>query len=120
MPSDHKLVSMQSAGAWFALVVAGIGWFYIFGSQAAHGLQVIEAQAANRRRVYLRSINGTCLIALATCLFAGVYSIDPHHRPGLFMGDWLAVMALLLVSVVLAMADLRLTVKLRRPSGGEA
>jgi hypothetical protein len=111
---------MQSAGAWFALVVAGIGWFYIFGSQAARRLGTIEAQTANRRRVQLRSINGVCLIALATCLFAGVYSINAHDRPGLFVGDWVAVMLLLVLSVGLALADIRLTAKLRRPAETEA
>jgi hypothetical protein len=110
---------MQSAVAWFALVVAGIGWFYIFGSQAAHRLETIEAQATNRQRVFLRCVNGVCLIVLATSLFAGVFSIDARRRPGLYVGDWLAVMLLLVASVTLALADIRLTMRLRRAADGE-
>jgi hypothetical protein len=111
---------MQSAGAWFALAVAGVGWFYIFGSQAARHLETIETQAANRRRIFLRCINGVCLITLATCLFAGVYTIDPHLRPRVFLGDWMAVTLLVVLSMALAIMDVRLTARLRRPTGGEA
>jgi hypothetical protein len=111
---------MQSAVAWFALVVAGLGWFYVFGSQAARRLETIEARATNRRRIALRGINGACLIVLATGLFAGVYSIDARRRPGLYLIDWFTVMLLLLISVVLALVDVRLTMRLRRPAGGEA
>ncbi|HEX4125308.1 MAG TPA: hypothetical protein VHY37_11325 [Tepidisphaeraceae bacterium] len=109
---------MHSAAAWFALVIAGIGWFYIFGSQAAQRLETVEAQAVNRRRVRLRVCNGACLIALGSCMFAGLYSVEPASRPWLFVGVWIAVMLLLAVCVALALVDVRLTMRLRRSSGG--
>jgi Na+/H+ antiporter NhaD/arsenite permease-like protein len=98
----------------FALVVAATGWFYLFYSTAAQGLTAAEPQPANRRRVRLRRVGGVVMLLLGFSFYAGFYAVqwDPPGRD--FALVWLAVTVLLMILVVLALVDLRLTMKLRR------
>ncbi|HZL34077.1 MAG TPA: hypothetical protein VFC78_02130 [Tepidisphaeraceae bacterium] len=96
-----------------ALLIGIAGWYYLFYSRAAHKLAGIEAQPANLRRVRLRRANGGAMVALAILLYIGTRAIDSDRHPRQFLVIWLAVFAILVVIVLLAMADVRLTLTLR-------
>src|SRR5829696_2188422 len=101
---------MRHLAGIFALLTGAAGWFYLFYSRGAHRLSGIEDQRLNGRRIGLRRLGGLAMLLLGGFFFAGFYAFeDPHRRPGLFLGVWLAVFVLLIVLVVLAMIDLRLT-----------
>ena len=97
----------------FALIVAAAGWYYMFYSRAARNLSVIENESMNRKRQRLRQINGFCMVVLAVCMFAGVYTFDWQESPEGFVLVWVAVMILLIVILALVLADVRLTARLR-------
>ena len=98
----------------FALLTAAAGWFYLFYSRAAHNLSAVENQADNRSRVMLRRVGGVCMILLGVCFFMGFNTFDPRERPTAFVTTWLTVFLLLGTTIVLALIDIRLTVRLRR------
>jgi 4-amino-4-deoxy-L-arabinose transferase-like glycosyltransferase len=98
----------------FSLLVAAAGWYYMFYSRAVANLSGIENESLNRRRQRLRRIGGFVMFVLAIALFAGFHSVDSSTSAQAFVLVWLAVFLLLLTVLLLAMADLRLTWKLRR------
>ena len=98
----------------FSLIVAAFGWYYMFYSRAATNLSGIERQDLNRRRHRLRRIGGFVMVLLAVGMYAGFNSVDPQTSPSPFVAVWLTVFVLLLVTVILAMIDLRLTWRLRQ------
>ncbi|MGH7215084.1 MAG: hypothetical protein ACREIT_10010 [Tepidisphaeraceae bacterium] len=98
----------------FALLVAAAGWFYMFYSRAAVNLAGLEDQKLNRWRIRLRRVSGGAMFLLAIALFMGEYTFDAEERPQAFMLAWLAALLLLLMIVILALIDLRLTWRLRR------
>ena len=106
---------MQNFPAILAFVVGVAGWYYLFYSKAAGRLGGIESPAANNRRSRLRRINGVAMLLLAVGFYAG-FKFDPDSHPAVFLCLWIVVMLLLLLVVVLAIADLRLTARLRRKS----
>lgn len=98
----------------FALLTGAAGWYYLFYSRAAQGLEGIEEAALNDRRVRLRRVGGFAMLLLGGFFFAGSYAFgNPRETPGAFLTVWLTVFGLLIVIVVLAMADVRLTRRLR-------
>ena len=102
----------------FALLTGAAGWYYLFYSRAAQRLAVIEHQALNNRRIALRRVGGAAMLMLGGFFFAGFAAFDdPQLTPTRFLVIWLTVFALLIVIVVLALVDLRLTRRLRRISG---
>ena len=96
-----------------ALLTGVAGWFYLFYSRAAQGLAVLEEQNLNRRRIRLRRVGGLVMLLLAVGFYLGFYAADPQTHPRVFVGVWLGVMGLLAAIVLLALVDVRLTVKLR-------
>ncbi|MDB5323369.1 MAG: hypothetical protein JWN40_5000 [Phycisphaerales bacterium] len=98
----------------FSLLVAAAGWYYMFYSRAVANLTGIENESLNRRRQRLRRIGGFIMFLLAIALFAGFHSVDAGTSAQAFVLVWLSVFLLLLTVLLLAMADLRLTWKLRR------
>ena len=103
----------------FALITAAAGWFYMFYSGAAKRLQGIENQRLNARRVVLRRVGGAAMFLLGVFFFAGFYAFeDPKRSPSKFLAVWLTVFALLILVIVLAMVDLRLTRQLRANQKG--
>jgi drug/metabolite transporter (DMT)-like permease len=104
---------MQLVTGLFSLLIAAAGWYYMFYSRAATNLSGIERQDINRRRHRLRRAGGLVMLVLATCMYAGFNTVDPQTSPSPFVMVWLAVFVLLLITVILAMIDLRLTWKLR-------
>ena len=104
---------MQWLPAIFALLAGAAGWYYLFYSKAAHSLRSVEGQRINNQRMRLRRINGLMMLLLAIAFFAGFRTVDEKHSPVAFLLVWLAVLLLLAIVVVLAMVDLRLTMKLR-------
>lgn len=97
----------------FSLLVAAAGWFYMLYSRAAHHLAAIEEPAVNRRRIVLRRIGGSCMMVLGATFYVGC---DALLREDLRLAAWmmLAVFALMAVTLVLGLIDLRLTRALRR------
>lgn len=98
----------------FSLLVAAAGWYYLFYSRAVANLSGIENEQINRRRHRLRRAGGFVMLLLGAALFAGFHSVDSTTGAQAFVFVWLSVFALLLTVLLLAMADLRLTMKLRR------
>ena len=104
---------MQWLPAIFALLAGAAGWYYLFYSKAAHSLRSIEGERVNNQRMRLRRINGLMMLLLAVAFFAGFRTVDEKRSPAAFLLVWLAALLLLAIVVVLAMVDLRLTMKLR-------
>jgi UDP-N-acetylmuramyl pentapeptide phosphotransferase/UDP-N-acetylglucosamine-1-phosphate transferase len=100
----------------FAAAVAAIGWHYLFFSRAAHRLDRLEHHPTNHLRVRLRRVGGGCMFLLGVCFFALFYTVDLDHPSRAVACILLAVLLLLATIVLLAIADLRLTWKLRRRS----
>ncbi|CAA9435225.1 MAG: hypothetical protein AVDCRST_MAG64-3759 [uncultured Phycisphaerae bacterium] len=110
---------MRYLAGIFALLTGAAGWYYLFYSRAAHRLAGVEDDRLNGRRVRLRRVGGVAMLLLGAFFFAGSYAFDdPKQTPGAFLGVWVTVFALLLVIVVLAMVDLRLTRRLRSRQRG--
>jgi hypothetical protein len=98
-----------------ALSVAASGWYYMFYSRAAHRLESIENRHINLSRIRCRRASGGLLAAMGALIFVGSQHLaDPQSHPRTFISVWTAVMFLLLAIVILAMIDLRLTLKLRK------
>ena len=104
---------MRSIAAILDLLIGVSGWYYLFYSKAAIRLVGIENPVVNQRRQRLRRINGLVMLLLAGSFYAGVFTVKIEQTPQVFALVWLSVLILLLVIVVLAVADLRLTSKLR-------
>lgn len=104
---------MRPLLAIFALLVAAVGWYYLFYSRAAERLEGVEEDRDNRRRGILRRTNGIIMLLMAVGIAAGTLRME-RLTPEVLMLTWLGVMVLLFVSVVLALIDVRLTLKLRR------
>jgi hypothetical protein len=105
---------MKVLTAVLSLLAAVAGWYYMFYSIAAQKLGGIEEQSINQWRIRLRRIGGFAMFLLAVLMFAGVWSVDERGSPGAYLLIWAGVIALLLLIVILAFFDLRLTAKLRR------
>lgn len=109
---------MSIVSAILSLLIAVAGWHYLFHSTAAERLGVVEEGKANLRRVRLRRACGFLLLLLSACLYIGFRTLA---RPQLTQHDgvvaiaWFGVaMFLMLLVVVLAFLDIRLTARLRR------
>ena len=105
---------MHTMPAIFALIVGALGWYYLLYSRATERLERVEDQRSNRMRGLLRRSNAIVMLLMALGIAFGTYKFDGPGMEREFIATWAAVMMLLLVAVVLAMIDLRLTIKLRR------
>lgn len=105
---------MHAAPAIVALLVAALGWYYLFYSRAAHQLRAIEDENINRTRGLLRRVNAIIILLMALGIAFGSYKFDADRMPTAFLLTWSLVMLLLCLSVGLALFDLRLTWRLRR------
>ena len=97
----------------FSLLVAAAGWYYMFYSRAALKLSAVEGEQRNRLRQRCRQANGFVMFLLAVALYAGFNTVDPQASAQAFLTVWLCVFVLLLVIVLLALVDLRMTWRLR-------
>jgi UDP-N-acetylmuramyl pentapeptide phosphotransferase/UDP-N-acetylglucosamine-1-phosphate transferase len=102
-----------------SLLIAIAGWYYLFNSRAAANLQGVESDSRNRRRVRLRRAGGTAMLLLAVGLLVGFNTVDAGQSPHAYLLVWTAVMILLMIVVILALIDLRMTLKLRRNREGK-
>jgi hypothetical protein len=57
------------------------------------------------------------MLALGILFYLGCYGVNPDARPRAFLAVWLGVCLLLGALVVLALLDVRLTLRLRRLPG---
>jgi len=97
----------------FSLLVAAAGWYYMFYSRAALKLSPVEGEHRNRLRQRFRQANGFVMFLLAVALYAGFNTVDPQVSAQTFLTVWFCVFVLLLVIVLLAMVDVRMTWRLR-------
>jgi hypothetical protein len=104
---------MLPFAAILSLLTGISGWYYLFHSRAAQRLSGVEDERINLRRIRLRRFGGATMLLLAVGLYLGFYAASDQVRPTLFVGVWCAVMILMVLLVVLAMLDVRLTFKLR-------
>lgn len=104
---------MRYMAAILDLLIGLAGWYYLFYSKAAVRLVGIENPVINQRRQRLRRINGLVMLLLAGSFYAGVFAVKIEQTPEAFAVIWLGVLVLLVVIIALAVADLRLTGKLR-------
>lgn len=93
-----------------AVFTAAVGWYYMFYSRAAGRLDEIESERINRRRIRLRRVGGGVLMLLGILFFAGSQELSAVT----YLVIWSGVMLLLLVIVILALIDLRLTWQLQK------
>src|SRR5688572_12859343 len=99
---------MDTLLAIFALLIAAVGWYYLFYSRAAERLEGVEEDRANRLRGTLRRTNGIIMLLMAVGIAVATYRFDMERMPMEFGITWMAVMLLLMISVVLALIDVRL------------
>jgi hypothetical protein len=100
--------------AIFALLVAAVGWYYLFYSQASNRLGGIEEDRSNRLRGTLRRVNAIVMLLLAVGIAVLWYRFDWDRQPTHVAVTLLVILLLLLLCVILALIDVRLTWKLRR------
>jgi peptidoglycan/LPS O-acetylase OafA/YrhL len=105
---------MRTLTPIFALLIAAVGWYYLFYSRAAERLEGIEENRANRLRGMLRRVNAIIMLLIAVGIAVATYRFDTDEMRQQFALTWVTVMMLLFVAVVLALVDVRLTYKLRR------
>src|SRR5215217_5828141 len=104
---------MQTLAPIVALLIAAVGWYYLFYSRAAQRLEGIEENRANRLRGRLRRTNAVIMLLMALGVAYGSIRME-RMTAEVFVLTWAGVLVLLFVAVVLALIDVRLTYKLRR------
>jgi hypothetical protein len=104
---------VQTLAPIVALLIAAVGWYYLFYSRATQRLEGVEAQRANRLRGMLRRTNAIIMLLMAVGIALGSIRMD-RLTPEQFILTWSAVLILLFVAVMLALIDVRLTMRLRR------
>ena len=104
---------MPLPAAMLALLVGIAGWYYLFYSQAARQLDQVEDSIANRWRLRLRRINSIVLLLLAVGFYSG-FAVESSQHPLAYLMIWSAVCLLVLIAVLLAVIDLRLTARIGR------
>lgn len=94
----------------FALMVLAAGWHYVFFSAAASRLSLIENPRLNARRVLMRRANGCVMLLLAVDFYVLCYAkVSVVTRAYLAF----ALLILMILLLLFALADLRLTRRLR-------
>src|SRR5688500_9879556 len=105
---------MRALPAIFALLVAAVGWYYLWYSQAIQRLARIEEQRTTRRLGILRRINAIIMLLIALGIACGTYRFEREGAETACLITWALVMLLLFAFVLLALIDLPLTIKLRQ------
>ena len=97
------------APVWFCVPVAAIMWLGV----ALHLRGTLRSDhPASRKRI--RVANGILMLINLPLLAAGFSLIDPHTQAGWWVVVWLVAIALLAMSVALAVLDMVNTVRLAR------
>lgn len=91
-------------------MVALFGLHYLLGTAPAP-LEGVEDPSRLARRHRLRHIGGVLLMMMAALLILGMRIIKAEEHPILFLLSWLGIAVLLLAVSVLAIADVRLTLR---------
>jgi hypothetical protein len=104
---------VQTLAPIIALLIAAVGWYYLFYSRATQRLEGVEENRANRLRGILRRTNAIIMLLMAVAIAYGSIRME-RMTAERFILTWSAVLLLLFIAVVLALIDVRLTFKLRR------
>jgi hypothetical protein len=108
---------MHALAVIFSLLAGAAGWFYLFYARADAGLSSFEGERSNRWRARLRRAGGLTMLLLAA-LFYVAFRLTPttlDQVPGeSAAAAWLGVLLLLGAVLVLGLADVILTHRLRR------
>ena len=109
---------MSGTALLICLPVALVGLYYAVNAGGGTALQQAEGERANRVRGRLRRANGLVMVALSVVGYVAVsrtFPAPPDGKYGLAAPlAWLATLPLLLVMVLLALLDARLTRSLRK------
>lgn len=105
---------MSYIPAIFAFLVAAAGWFYLWHSDAAAALKGLEEAPLNRLRIRLRRIGGAAMLLLALCFYLGYIFVTQRRNAVLALCCLLGVGVLLVMVLVLATIDVRLTRRLKQ------
>lgn len=100
-----------------SLPVALIGAYYLVNAGAVGWLGGLEGGSANRVRVRLRRTNGIVMLLLGVALYLGIARVFGRgsQRVGIVAPvAWISILPLLLMMLILAWLDMRLTRKLKR------
>ena len=108
------MLTRESIPAIFCILVAAIGWFYLFYSRGAYRLAGVENERQNRLRIRLRRAGAVAMVLLAVAFAVGYYGVDDRHPTVTFLVAWGTVLILLPTVLGIGLADLRLTRSLRR------
>ena len=107
-------IAVRVTTAFLGLLIALCGAFYLFYSKAAIQLADVERQAINRQRIRLRRFGGGAMMGLGAAFIAGFNAVRVEEHPTIFLAIWIGVCVLLALILVLAILDLRLTLRLHR------
>lgn len=110
----HRQSPVTHLPAILSLLTGVAGWFYMFYSKAAEGLGRVEDQRLNNHRIRLRRVGGAVMLLLAALMYIGWYAVSLDPPTLAAAGVWLAVLVLLALLSLLAMVDMRLTLRLRQ------
>ena len=111
---------MSISGLLFALPMTVIGAWYVFHAGSVSGLATREGERANRIRVRLRRMNGVLIVLSGFLLYFVISRVQlltqgALERPGLALPiAVLALVPLVVLMLVLAWLDMRLTRRLKR------
>jgi hypothetical protein len=105
---------VSSLLAIFSLFVAASGWHYLFQARGPYATVEDPTYRYNIRRLHFRKLGGLLMLVLGSLIFAGFFAVDQSEPTSAFIAIWLSVMTLVLIVILLALVDLRLTLKMRQ------
>ena len=109
---------MSLIGVICSLPVALVGAYYVVNASAVDWLGGVEGPRANRVRVRLRRANGVVMLLMSLALYLGIARSFGREadEPVSIVAPlaWVATLPLLMLMLVFAWLDMRLTRKLKR------
>lgn len=104
---------IQSVATLVSVTTAIAGVYYLLRPIAEDDAADFEEGRLQVRRVRYRRVGGAAMTGLGILLYVGTHMPDAAERPRVFLNVWLGVLALLGMIVILALVDLRITLRLR-------
>lgn len=105
---------MKYSAAILALLTGIAGWYYLFYARGVQKPPGLVDPRLTARRMVLRKVGGGIMLLLGIGLYLGFWAADDASHPFWFVAVWVAVLVLMAALIVLALIDIRLTVRIRR------